>query len=194
MHKEMSYPKLTPVEFVQKLRKETRAHIDTKSMSIFIGDSNLAKFLVKFGGKFNEENATEAVLDQLMTIFYRLTQKPVGSLVPLRDLLDIIETPYPVDKPKANARLHDFFKDYLIEMLHKTDFPFRYHASAAAFEREETLPQKIIAIKNVESALEGKCPHCAGNFTKEQVNQFTSNKTITCNYCNHSIKAEWHSE
>ncbi|PWI46684.1 hypothetical protein CEE45_15605 [Candidatus Heimdallarchaeota archaeon B3_Heim] len=100
--KEISYPKLTPVEFIQKLRKETRAHIEKKSMSIFIGDSNLAKFLAKFGGKFDEENATEAVLDQLMTIFYRLTQKPVGSLVPLRDLLDIIETPYPVDKPKAN--------------------------------------------------------------------------------------------
>jgi hypothetical protein len=186
----MTYPKLTPVEFVHELRKETRAHVSNMSMSIWIGDSNLGKFIEKYGGA-SEENATEAVLDQLMTIFYRLTQKPVGSLVPLKDLLDKIETPYPVHQPKANARLEQFFKDYLIEMLRKTEFPFKYHASAAAFEREDNLTHKIIAIKNVEAVLEGKCPHCIGNLSKEQVDNFSVNRTITCSYCNYSIKAEW---
>lgn len=188
----MTYPKLTPLEFVNKLRKETEAYVSTFPHSFWAYDSSLGHFVKKIGNPSNTI-ATEAVLDQLMTIFYRLTQKPVGSLVPLKDLLDTIETPRQNDKPRANAKLYQFFKDYLVEMLQKTEFPFKYHAAATAFEREETLNNKIIAIKNVESVLEVKCPHCAGNFPKEQVDNLLQNKTVTCNYCNHSIKAEWQS-
>jgi hypothetical protein len=186
----MTYPKLTPIEFVDKLQKETENHISTLSASFLYHDHSLGQFVKRFGGP-STATATKAVIDQLMTIFYRLTQKPVGSLVPLKDLLDIIETPYPNDKPRANARLYEFFKNYLIEMSRRMEFPFSYYPSAAAFGREDNLPRKIIAIKNVEAVLEGKCPHCVGNLTKEQVDNFSTNKTITCKYCNHSIRAEW---
>ena len=38
------------------------------------------------------ETPAEAIFDQVMCILFRLTQKPSGSLVPLRDLLDKVQT------------------------------------------------------------------------------------------------------
>jgi len=129
-----------------------------------------------------------------MCIFFRLTQKPSGSLVPLKDLIDKVQTKDGFKWGKTNNHIYLFFRRLFTELSSKTEFPFRYYPSSAVFERDKDTLNHIIVIENVKSVLSGTCPHCNGNFPKTQVEAFTNNKTITCEYCNHSIKAEWFSE
>lgn len=116
-------------------------------------------------------------------IFFRLTQRPTNSLIPLRDL---------IDDPTDNTR-YSFYRSLLAHLAQKTEFPFPYYPSSAVFERQEDTLQQVVVIENVKAVLSGTCPHCNGNFQQQQVEAYTNGETITCEYCQYSLKAEWRS-
>lgn len=134
------------------------------------------------------------LIDEILRIFFRLTQKPSGSLVPLLDLLDPMESFKNTDHQVSAHEKFMFYRFLLQEVTTKIKFPIKYYPSSAVFEREEDTLQRVTAIENVRAVLQGICPHCYGNFTKTQVEAFTNHEIVTCQYCDHSIKGEWQSD
>ncbi|MFX1284710.1 MAG: hypothetical protein ACFFB5_13710 [Promethearchaeota archaeon] len=80
------------------------------------------------------------------------------SLVPLKDLLD---------EPKEKDR-YMFVWFILGELRKSLIFPFPYFTSNAVFERKNDALEKIIVIENARSILQGLCPHCNGNYSKNR--------------------------
>lgn len=131
-----------------------------------------------------ERMLSEIVFDEIMRILFRLTQRPSESLVPLRDL---------IDDRDDNTR-YSFYRFLLSYLAQKVPFPFHYYPLSAVFERGVDVVQQVVVIENVRAVLSGMCPRCHGILLQPQIDQFTQNQTITCEYCDHSMKAEWVSQ
>lgn len=79
-------------------------------------------------------------------------------------------------------------------LLEEIAFPFHYYPLSAVFERGVYVVQQVVVIENVRAVLSGMCRRCHGILLQPQIAQFTQNQTITCEYCDHSMKAEWVSQ
>lgn len=200
MIEESTYPVLTPVEFIDRLKQEVDRIVTKIPRSDLMNERRLKHLIEGYEAHYANQwggdhfyLARIAIFDGIMRILFRLTQKPAESLVPLRDLLDNIDTKDNWATARATNYTYLFFRDLLGELTKLIPFPIRYYPSSTVFERNRDTLNQVIVIENVKAVLSGTCPHCNANYAKEQVEAFSRNETITCKFCDHSVKAEWHS-
>lgn len=152
--------------------------------SFRLGEHNNIVYFQSIDPHRGERMISEIAFDEIMRILFRLTQRPSESLVPLRDL---------IDDPDDNTR-YAFYRFLLSHLAQKVPFPFHYYPLSAVFERGVDIIQQVVVIENVRAVLSGMCPRCHGILSQPQIVQFTQNQTITCEYCDYSMKAEWVSQ